>query len=144
MKRFKCKIKSTNKTFQQYLKTGRKITDFEIVNKEAAELSEMTQNQREKYFYDLPLKLDNPQTNPKTYWSIIKSYYNSRKIPIIPPLSVNGKNITNFKEKANLFNKYFSSQCNSLPNDSNFHKIKHILQKQNYHLLILRMEMYTK
>ena len=30
------------------------------------------------------------------------------------------KIITNFKEKANLFNKYFSSQCNPLPNDSKF------------------------
>ena len=26
----KCKIKSKSKTFQQYLKNGRKITDFEI------------------------------------------------------------------------------------------------------------------
>ena len=52
------------------------------------------------------------------YWSIIKLCFNGRKIPIIPPLSVNGKIITNFKEKANLFNKYFSSQCNPLPNGS--------------------------
>ena len=37
----KCKVKSKNKTFQQYLKNGRKITDFEIADKEAAELSEM-------------------------------------------------------------------------------------------------------
>ena len=64
------------------------------------------------------MKLNSPQTSPKTYWSIIKSCYNGRKIPIIPPLSVNGKIITNFKEKANLFKKYFSSQCNPLPNDS--------------------------
>ena len=28
------------------------------------------------------------------------------------------KIVTNFKEKANLFNKYFPSQCNPLPNDS--------------------------
>ena len=42
--------KSKNKTFQQYLKNGRKITDFEIVNKETAELSEMIQNRKEKYF----------------------------------------------------------------------------------------------
>ena len=39
----KCKIKSKNKTFQQYLKNGRKITDLKNVNKEAAELSEMIQ-----------------------------------------------------------------------------------------------------
>ena len=64
------------------------------------------------------MKLNNPQTIPKTYWSIIKSCYNGRKISIIPPLSVKGKIITNFKEKANLFNKYFFSQCNPLPNDS--------------------------
>ena len=39
----KYKIKSKNKTFQQYLKNGRKITDLKNVNKEAAELSEMIQ-----------------------------------------------------------------------------------------------------
>ena len=37
---------------------------------------------------------------------------------MIPPLSVNGNIITNFKEKANLFNKYFSRQCNPLPNNN--------------------------
>ena len=114
----KCKIKSKNKTFQQYLKNGRNITAFEIVDKEAAELSEMIQNRKERYFYDLSVKLNNPQTSPKTYWSIIKSCYNGRKIPIILPLSLNGKIIIDFNEKANLFNKYFSSQCNPLPNDS--------------------------
>ena len=88
------------------------------MDKEAAELSEMIQNRKERYFYDLSVKLNNPQTSPKTYWSIIKSCYNGRKIPIIPPLSVNGKIITDFNEKANLFNKYFSSQCHPLPNDS--------------------------
>ena len=105
----KCKIKSKNKTSQQYLKNGRKINDFEIVDKEAAELSEMIQNQKERYFCYLSVKLNNPQTSPKMYWPIIKSCYNGRKIPIIPPLSVNGKIITNFKEKANLFNKCFLS-----------------------------------
>ena len=117
-KEIKCKIKSKSKTFQQYLKNGRKITDFEIVDKEAVELSEIIQKRKEKYFYDLSWKLNNPQTSPKTYWSIIKSCYNGRKIPIIPPLLVNGKILTNFKEKTILFNKHFLLQCNPLPNDS--------------------------
>ena len=111
-------MKSKNKPFQQNLENGRKITDFEIVDKEAAELSEMIQNQKERYFYDLSVKLNNTQTSSKTYWSIIKPCYNVRKIPIIPPLLVNGKIITDFNERANLFNKYFSSQCNPLPSDS--------------------------
>ena len=81
-------------------------------------MSEIIQNRREGCFYDLSVKLNNSQISPKTYWSIIKLCFNGRKIPIIPPLSVNGKIITNFKEKSNLFNKYFSSQCSPLPNGS--------------------------
>ena len=62
----KCKIKSKNKTFQQYLKNEWKKTDFEIEGNEA-QVSEMIQNQKDKYFYDLSLKLNNLQTRPKTY-----------------------------------------------------------------------------
>ena len=89
--------KSKNKKFQQYLENGRKVIDFELVAEEAAEVPEMIQNQKEKSFYESSLKLNNPQTRPKTYWSIIKSCYNCRKILIMLPLSRNGKVITNFK-----------------------------------------------
>ena len=88
------------------------------MDKEVAEFSEMTHNQKESYFYDLSVKLNDPHTSPETYWSIIKSCYNGRKIQKIPLLSVNGNVITNFKEKTNLFNKYFSRQCNPLPNNN--------------------------
>ena len=43
--------KSKNKTFEQYLKNGRKITDFEIADCEAAELSEIKQNRKRKVFF---------------------------------------------------------------------------------------------
>ena len=42
----KCKIKSKSKALQQYLRNVRKITYFEIVDKEPAELSDMIQNQK--------------------------------------------------------------------------------------------------
>ena len=74
----------------------------------------MIQDRKEKYFYDLSLKLNNPQNDHKTNCSIIESCYNGRKIPIILPLSVNGKIVTNFS----LFNRYFLSQCNPLPKES--------------------------
>ena len=140
----KCKIKSKNKTFQQYFKNGRKITDFEIVDKEAGELSEMIQKRKEKYFYDLSLKLNNPQTSPKTYWSIIKSCYNGRKIPIIPPLSVNEKSLQTLKKKSIFLTNIFRLNVILYQMTVSYQKIKHILQKQNYHLSILRMKIYTK
>ena len=48
---------------------------------------------------------------------------------LIPPLSGNGKIVTDFKEKANLFNKCFLT----LPNLSKLLENQNILQKQNYH-----------
>ena len=100
--------------------------------KEAAELAEMIQNQKEKYFYDLSLKLNNPQTSTKTYWSRFKSCYNGSGITIIPPLSLEGKNITNFKEEKPIFStSIFHLNVIFYQMTVSYQKIKHILQKQN-------------
>ena len=104
----------------------------------------MIQNRKESYSYGLSVKLNNPQTSPKTYCSVIKSCYDGRKIPIIPPLSVNGKIITDFNEKANLFNKYFRLNAILYQMTVSYQKIKHILKKQNYNLSISRMKICTK
>ena len=39
-------------------------------------------------------------------------------IPLIPPLLVNNNSRTDFKEKASLFNGFFSKQCIPAANDS--------------------------
>ena len=62
------------------------------MDKEAAKFSEMIQSRKEQYFYNLSLKLNKPQTSPKTYCSKIKLCGNGRKIQIVPALAVNGKN----------------------------------------------------
>ena len=54
----------------------------------------------------LSQKLIDPSTEPKTYWKIINRFVNNKKTPIIPPLLVNNKIISNFSEKANLFKKF--------------------------------------
>ena len=54
------------------------------------------------------MKLNDPKPSAKTYWSILKSFYNNSKIPLIPPLLVNNKTVSDFTEKANLFNEYYS------------------------------------
>ena len=40
----------------------------------------------------------------KSYWTILKAFYNKRKIPLIILLLVNNSFVTDFKEKANLSN----------------------------------------
>ena len=69
--------------------------------------------------YDhLSKKLNNPNTSAKTYWPLLKSFYKGPKVPLIPPLLVNNKTVSDFTEKANLFNDFFASQCTSISNDS--------------------------
>ena len=54
----------------------------------------------------------------KAYWSLLKTFLNNKKIPLIPPLYHQGDFITNFKIKAELFNSFFASQCSLIKNDS--------------------------
>ena len=57
-------------------------------------------------------------TSTKSYWSTLKIFLNNKKIPCIPPLSHQNKYVTDFKEKAEIFNLFFAEQC-SLINTSN-------------------------
>ena len=72
-------------------------------------------------------KLNELSTAPKSYWFIFNWFLNNKKIPGIPPIFHNGNVISDFKEKANLFNSFFASQCTPVSNfsvlpDISFHK----------------------
>ena len=56
----------------------------------------------------------NPETCSKTYWS---SVWHKAKVPLIPPILENGIFITDFTEKAQLFNDYFINQCTKIGTD---------------------------
>ena len=61
---------------------------------------------KEKY-HNIVNKLINTQKNSEVYWSLLKVFLNNKKIPIIPPLSYENRFITDFKQKAKLFNFFF-------------------------------------
>ena len=46
-------------------------------------------------------KLDNHNTAPETYWSLISRFLNRRKMPAIPPILADGKLVSGFKIKPN-------------------------------------------
>ena len=48
----------------------------------------------------------------------MNKFLNKCKVPRIPPIAVHDKFITNCKEKAKMFNDYFSSQCTPFVNNS--------------------------
>ena len=73
---------------------------------------------KEKYYTKLSSRLADPLTSPKTYWSILKTFLNNKKIPYIPPLFHENKFVTDFKEKAELFYHFFVNQCSLLSDNS--------------------------
>ena len=48
----------------------------------------------------------------------MKTFYNGKKIPLIPPLLVNDKLESEFGKNANHFNEFFTSKCTPLNNGS--------------------------
>ena len=81
-------------------------------------LSEMILKRKEDYYRMPAGKLNDSHTSAKSYWSILKSLYNGEKIPLIPPILINNKLISNFKEKTNHFSAFFASHCTPISNDS--------------------------
>ena len=83
-----------------------------------ASLKTTIEESKRMYYSDLPNKLLHRKASPKWYWSILKTFLNNRKIPCIPPLLHNGKCIMESKEKSELFNDSFTSQCSLVNNNS--------------------------
>ena len=55
----------------------------------------------------------------KTYWSMLKTLLSNKKLPCIPPrLLQDNKYVTDFKNKAELFNLFFAEQCSIIDNSS--------------------------
>ena len=68
-----------------------------------------------------------PATSAKTYWSILKTLLSNKKMLSIPLLFHQGKYVTDFKTKAELFNSFFAKQGSIIQNSS---KLPLILNKK--------------
>ena len=93
-------VNTNNKNYDAYLKLQTTST----------ELSETILKRKDYYHHQLSDKYNDPETSAKAYWSILKTLYNRKKVPLIPPILVNNKLISNFKGKANHFITFFPSQ----------------------------------
>ena len=55
---------------------------------------------RETYYFPLSKKLMEPSKSPKTYWLVLNSFLNNKKIPCISPFFHENRFVTTFTEKA--------------------------------------------
>ena len=114
----KSKIETKNKLYQQYIQNGRFESDRVFIESLIAELNDIISYTKDLYYENLAKKLNNSLLQAKTYWSILKSFYNDWKVPLIPPLLIDDKFVTDIQTKTNIFNKCFADQCQPLYNAS--------------------------
>ena len=63
-------------------------------------------------------KLNDPRSSQNIFWKILKTFYNGNKTPLIPPIIIKDKLVSDYEEKANHFNIFFASQSTPIDNDS--------------------------
>ena len=129
----KSKIKWKNQLYKIYNKNGYKHNDYLQLKEATVLVSQVIAKRKEDYHNFLASKLNNPKTSAKAYWSILKSFYNGKKIPVIPPLLINNELISDFKMKANHFNSFFASHCIPL------NKVTHINKAHGHDDISIRL-----
>ena len=94
MKNFvKTKIKFKNQLYNQLYDSDYNMLQ-EVINK----VSKIVSRRKEKFCYHIASKLNNPSTSFETCWSILKTFYNIKKVPLIPLLQIGSTLFSDFNK----------------------------------------------
>ena len=110
-------LNKKDELFKQIINNGKLQSDYGRLQCIGSDLVQSISSSKEKFHLQLSAKLSDPSTSAKTYWSIPRTFVNGKKIPLIPPLLVKRRFANNFFKKANIFNDFFSEQCQPISND---------------------------
>ena len=72
----KSKIQWKNGVYKNYQNSSKNFADLEILQNAT---SELIYEKKSDYYHQLARKLIDPSTSHKTYWSILKTFYNNKK-----------------------------------------------------------------
>jgi hypothetical protein len=71
----------------------------------------LIRSSKERYFANLNVELQNTNIGPKKWWGLVKSLYGNKIQSGIPTLIENDRLIIDVREKAEIFNEYFSTHA---------------------------------
>ena len=96
---------------KHYLKNNKSNQSFARFQSFQSQLTLLITTLRNKYYSKVAKKILDLRTSPKTYCSILETFLNNKKIHVIPSILHENEFITDFKQKAEIFNSHFSKQC---------------------------------
>ena len=111
-------LNQKTKLYKQYIKSGLQDDDKAKLDDITAHVSKLVSETKQNYLVNQSNKLNDPLTGTKTDWSILYTFLNKKKIPMIPPIVFNYGFVTDVGEKVNIFNNCFADQCTPIDNGS--------------------------
>ena len=111
-------LRKKNRAYKSFVRSGRPDDKLEGIQRMIAEGARLIEEAKRNYFFKAGKTLANPGTSSKTYWTLVNTVLNKAKIPMIPPLLENGLFVTDFTEKAQIFNDFFILQCTTIDTGS--------------------------
>ena len=132
------------KPYYIYLEIIKKIyIKCDKISEKSAECTAEIRESKKNYILNMTSKLVDSHTAPKTYWTLLNRFLYNKKIPSIPLLLVDGKIVSDFYEKSNIFNNLFcitmysNKKCKDLAilfvQDKHQNKVPLTLQKDIYY-----------
>ena len=135
-KQLKSLLNRKNRLFKNYKKHGYQAHDKTRLDAFRKECQGAVAEAKADYLNNLGKKLNNPTTSQKSYWKIINRVMNKSRAPKIPPILFNNVFILNCKEKAKIFNDFFSDQCKLIINSSRLPQFRFLTGKRIDHITI--------
>ena len=117
----KWKIKAKNKLYQVFFNRARQEIKLCALEEPVRNLHDLILQTKTSFYKNLEKKPNDSTLPSKTYWSILKGFYNDKRVPVIPPLLISNKFMIDFKTKVVIFDLYFcfknfGKQCTPLAN----------------------------
>ena len=103
---------------KKYIKNKRPEAAYYSLQNLLSEISSYSSKYKNDYCMRLGKRLGDLARSIKSYWATLRTLWNGKKVTNISTLLVNNKPTTEFDAKANIFNKYFASQCTTIDNNS--------------------------
>jgi exonuclease III len=115
----KTALRKNSRTYKKWKNKGKTPEGRLIVQQVQTETHSIIEGAKQAYIDDLCAKLCNPKSGPNVFWTAFNRLVNNKKLVNIPPL-IEGVStfVTNFQEKADIFNNYFASICRPIDNGS--------------------------
>ena len=114
----KSKVEWRNSIYKTVLNSFKNLAQYNTLQQAITKVSDLIYEKKNDYYNAFAKKLSDLTSSSKTYWPILKTFFNTKKVWIIPPILIENKSETDFLKKANYFNKFFASKCTPLSNSS--------------------------